>query len=134
MHFVCQQQAGGVRGVGRGNVRERWGGGRGGAVGGGRGGVLTVCAHRRGAAAMLTKKPGVSVHPTGEYDPLDPLSRRQSPASVARRHRCLSNGEAKPEEGWKLSDTNTGSSVLSLLDPHIRFNLIRCRQKKLRRE
>lgn len=83
---------------------------------------------------MLTKKPGVSVHPTGEYDPLDPLSRRQSPASVARRHRCLSNGEAKPEEGWKLSDTNTGSSVLSLSDPHIRFNLIRCRQKKLRRE
>lgn len=59
--------AGGARG------RERVvgrGGGKGGAVGGGSGGVLPVCVHRRGAAAMLTKKPGVSVHPTGEYDPL----------------------------------------------------------------
>lgn len=60
------RSAGGAGGSGRG----REGGGKGGAVGGGRGGVLPVCVHRRGAAAMLTKKPGVSVHPTGEHDPL----------------------------------------------------------------
>lgn len=63
------RSAGGARGRERVVGRGREGGGKGGAVGGGRGGVLPVCVHRRGAAAMLTKKPGVSVHPTGEYDP-----------------------------------------------------------------
>lgn len=41
--------------------------GRGGAADGGRGGVLPLCVQRRGAAAMLTKKPGASVLPTGEH-------------------------------------------------------------------
>lgn len=61
-----ERTAGAVRGRGRGGGAR---GGKGGAAGGGRGGVLPVCVQRRGAAAMLTKKPGVSVHPTGEYDP-----------------------------------------------------------------
>lgn len=39
---------------------------------------------------MLTKKPGASVHPTGESDPLEPPSGRLSPASVAERLRRLS--------------------------------------------
>lgn len=41
--------------------------GRGGACDGGRGGVLPSWVQRRGAAAMLTKKPGTSVLPTGEH-------------------------------------------------------------------
>lgn len=43
--------------------------GRGGAVDGGRGGVLSYGygVQRRGAAAMLTKKPGASVLHTGEH-------------------------------------------------------------------
>lgn len=41
--------------------------GRGGAEDGGRGGVLLSGDQRRGAAAMLTKKPGASVLPTGKH-------------------------------------------------------------------
>lgn len=78
------RSAGGGRGAGGAGGRGREGGGKGGAVGGGRGGVLPVSVHRRGAAAMLTKKPGVSVHPTGEYDPPVPAVQAPEPGRCGR--------------------------------------------------
>ncbi|XP_003972722.2 dual specificity tyrosine-phosphorylation-regulated kinase 2 [Takifugu rubripes] len=83
------RSAGGARGSERVVERGREGGGKGGAVGGGRGGVLPVCVHRRGAAAMLTKKPGVSVHPTGKagepgYSSGHSGSQTTSPAALPR--------------------------------------------------
>lgn len=108
--------------------RRGWvrGGGRGGAANGGGGGVLPICVQRRGAAAMLTKKPGSSILPTGEHSLLYPLARCLSPPvwrgviadSLALFDPKRSDSETEKkqwEKGWRLNDRGTGSSFLFLL-------------------
>lgn len=71
---------------------------------------------------MLTKKPGASVHPTGESDPLEPPSGRPSPASLAERLRrlsgpaggCGSRREARRRAAGWLTATLAPPVVLSL--------------------
>lgn len=66
---------------------------------------------------MLTKKPGASVHPTGESDPLEPPTGRLSPAGVAgasppalRPSWRVWEPQGGPEEGSGLADSKAGSS------------------------
>lgn len=71
---------------------------------------------------MLTKKPGASVHPTGESDPLGPPTGRLRPASVAERLRrlsgpaggCGSRREARRRAAGWLTATLAPPVVLSL--------------------